>query len=273
MQQKIIRLLIPTFILIGAFSSAQFNTLTPTLPKKSENINVLGKTQNEVKATEQKNKKLWKEVFNITTKSDLKNEIDSLKTLLKLNRKVSEQKIYDFKKIKDSLFFEYQKIENKPLQVKEEKEVEKVPFGVLGAFMPLKSINITSSFGTRIHPIFGTTKMHNGIDLKAHYEDIHAVLDGIVTEVGWDSKGGGNYIKINHFNRFESSYLHLSEMYYKVGEKVRAGFIIAKSGNTGNSTGPHLHFAVKEFGKIINPAHFLNDLNNANHLIATYYAN
>jgi murein DD-endopeptidase MepM/ murein hydrolase activator NlpD len=75
--------------------------------------------------------------------------------------------------------------------------------------------------------------MHNGIDLKADHEDVYAVLDGIITESGWDSKGGGNYIKIKHFNRFETSYLHLSEIYYKVGRKVRAGFIIGKSGNTG----------------------------------------
>ena len=140
--------------------------------------------------------------------------------------------------------------------------------------MPLRNrITVTSPYGTRMHPIFGTAKMHNGIDLKANYEDVHAVLDGIITEAGWDSKGGGNYIKIKHFNRFETSYLHLSEIYYKVGEKVRAGFIIGKSGNTGNSTGPHLHFAVKEFGQSINPYHFLNDLNKANNLIATYYAN
>jgi hypothetical protein len=61
--------------------------------------------------------------------------------------------------------------------------------------------------------------MHNGIDLKADHEDVYAVLDGIITESGWDSKGGGNYIKIKHFNRFETSYLHLSEIYYKVGKK------------------------------------------------------
>ncbi|QIY83827.1 M23 family metallopeptidase [Chryseobacterium sp. NEB161] len=138
--------------------------------------------------------------------------------------------------------------------------------------MPLKNkIIVTSSYGTRTHPIFRTKKTHNGIDLKASYENVYSVLDGIVTATGWDSKGGGNYIKVKHFNRFETSYLHLSEIYYRVGEKVKAGFIIGKSGNTGNSTGPHLHFSVKEFGQSINPSHFLNDLIKVNNLIANHY--
>ncbi|MDV3492446.1 M23 family metallopeptidase [Chryseobacterium arthrosphaerae] len=137
--------------------------------------------------------------------------------------------------------------------------------------MPLhNTMSITSSYGTRVHPIFGTKRMHGGIDLKAHYENIYAVMDGVVTGSGWDPGGGGNYIKVRHFNRFETAYLHLSEVYYKVGEPVKAGFIIGKSGNTGNSTGPHLHFSVKEFGQRINPADFLNDLIKVNNLMVTY---
>ena len=140
--------------------------------------------------------------------------------------------------------------------------------------MPLKNgIMVTSPFGTRIHPLFGKMKMHNGADLKANYENVHSVMDGIVTEAGWDSGGGGNYIKIKHSNSYVTSYLHLSQIYYKVGEYVKAGFIIAKSGNSGNSTGAHLHFSVTENGNYINPILFLNDLIKANNLIATYYAN
>ena len=140
--------------------------------------------------------------------------------------------------------------------------------------MPLKEeLSVSSPFGTRIHPIFGNVKMHNGVDLEAKYVLVYSVLDGIVTEAGWDENGGGNYIKVLHSNRFETSYLHLSEIYYKVGEKVKAGYIITKSGNSGNSTGAHLHFAVKEFGRYINPIQFLNDLKKANNLINTYYDN
>ena len=264
----------------NGFSKAQFNTLMPTKPQKTEDFKMV-EIQKEESSNQKKEKKLWKEIFNITPKSELKNEtegsmkmltsqIDSLKTMLKNYHNGNNQSNVDYKKMKDSLFELMQNFQRKE---NDEKEVQKAPFGGLGAYMPLNRITVTSPYGTRIHPIFGTAKMHNGIDLKANYEDVHAVLDGIITESGWDTKGGGNYIKIKHYDRFETAYLHLSQMYYKVGEKVRAGFIIGKSGNTGNSTGPHLHFAVKEFGQSINPYHFLNDLNKANNLIATYYAN
>ena len=263
----------------NGFSKAQFNTLMPTKPQKAEDFKMV-ETPKEENSNPKKEKKSWKEIFNITPKSELKtetessikiltNQIDSLKTMLKNYHNLNNQSKADYQKMKDSQF---ELMQNFQPEKKQEKDFETSFDGLRkNISMPLRSkFTVTSPYGTRTHPIFGTAKMHNGIDLKANYEDVHAVLDGIITEAGWDSKGGGNYIKIKHFNRFETSYLHLSEIYYKVGERVRAGFIIGKSGNTGNSTGPHLHFAVKEFGQSINPYHFLNDLNKANNLIATY---
>ena len=114
--------------------------------------------------------------------------------------------------------------------------------------MPLNNkLVVTSPFSIRTHPIFGFIKMHNGVDLKANYEQIRSVLEVVLDRHRMGIlKGGGNFIKISHSGRFETSYLHLSEIYYKVGEYVNAGFIIGKIGNSGNSTGPHLHFAVKK---------------------------
>ncbi len=256
----------------------QFNTLTPTLPKKTESAKAIEQVKETDNPKLKKERKSWKDFFNITSKAKLKNELDSLKAILKENSSANNKK-WDRQKLQDSLILVAQTkmlihsqngknqltqydFVNKP----REKNFSKI-------VMPLNSgISITSPYGIRIHPIFGATKFHNGIDLAANYENVYSVLDGIVTETGWDNKGGGNYIKIKHFNRFETAYLHLSEMYYRVGEFVKAGFIIAKSGNSGNSTGPHLHFSVKEFGQSINPTHFLNDLIKVNQLIATYYA-
>ena len=261
---------------------AQFNTLTHTsvktkeiLPKNDELKT--GKNEKEENAERKKTKKLFR---NTTTKADLKNEIDSLKNLIIRYGLSKNKRLKDhLKKIEDSIIQNTKEKLNsttvnftshsypKFQLVDEDPSTYKI-------FMPVnKKITISSSYGSRIHPIFGNKKAHNGIDLPVSHVPVYSVLDGIVTESGWDSKGGGNYIKIQHFNRFETSYLHLSQIYYKAGEYVKAGFIIAKSGNSGNSTGPHLHFSVKENGNYINPIHFLNDLIKANNLIATYYAN
>ena len=256
----------------------QFNTLKPTLPKKTETPKAIQQVKETDNSKPKKERKPWKDFFNITSKAKLKNELDSLKAILKENSSANNKK-WDRQKLQDSLILVAQTkmlihsqngknqltqydFVNKP----REKNFSKI-------VMPLnREISITSPYGTRMHPIFGASKFHNGIDLAANYENVYSVLDGIVTETGWDNNGGGNYIKVNHFNRFETAYLHLSEIYYRVGEFVKAGFIIAKSGNSGNSTGPHLHFSVKEFGQNINPTHFLNDLIKVNQLIATYYA-
>ena len=256
----------------------QFNTLTPTLPKKTESAKAIEQVKETDNPKLKKERKSWKDFFNITSKAKLKNELDSLKAILKENSSANNKK-WDRQKMQDSLILVAQTkmlihsqngknqltqydFVNKP----REKNFSKI-------VMPLnREISITSPYGIRTHPIFRASKFHNGIDLVANYENVYSVLDGIVTETGWDNNGGGNYIKVNHFNRFETAYLHLSEIYYRVGEFVKAGFIIAKSGNSGNSTGPHLHFSVKEFGQNINPTHFLNDLIKVNQLIATYYA-
>ena len=256
----------------------QFNTLMPTLPKKTDNPKVIEQVKETDNPKPKKKRKSWKEFFNITTKAKLKNELDSLKTLLKENSSVYNKKWYR-QKLQDSLILvaqtkmliRSQNSKNKLTQYEFVNEPREKNYSKI--VMPLnREISITSPYGTRMHPIFGASKFHNGIDLAANYENVYSVLDGVVTETGWDNKGGGNYIKIKHFDRFETAYLHLSEIYYRVGDFVKAGFIIAKSGNSGNSTGPHLHFSVKEFGQNINPTHFLNDLIKVNQLIATHYA-
>lgn len=268
-------------LLFSQIMNAQFNTLTRTVTKndisKTENQNDQ-KIQNK-ENPKKGNKNSFLNIFKSTSKENLKREIDSLKSLIKKNNssEIKDQK-FNFKKIEDSLILILKanaNLKNNSKTVKtfsfindnEQNLVSKI-------HMPLNSgISVTSPYGTRTHPIFGGRKLHNGADLKANYEKVYSVMDGIVTSSGWDPKGGGNYIKVKHSDSFVTCYMHLSEKYYKVGEFVKAGFIIAKSGNSGNSTGPHLHFSVIENGSYINPIHFLNDLIKANNLIAQNYAN
>lgn len=249
----------------------QFNTLTPIQPKKTGNAPVLEKAQATKDLKKQTGKKFWKNLLNGTRKVDLKKELDSLKTMIKENS-ISNSKKWDMQKLKDSLILELQGqfINKAPHDFRKRSAEDEYP----KITMPLdRSISVTSPYGTRVHPISGTFRMHNGIDLKAYYENVYAVMDGIVTETGWDPMGGGHFIKVKHYNRFETAYLHLSEIYYKAGEFVKAGFVIAKSGNSGNSTGAHLHFAVRENGKYINPVRFLNELLEANEWLAASYHN
>ncbi len=270
-----------TVLFLGCYSLVftQFNTLTP---KKVTSNEILKEQQSFQKQStfkiEKEQKSIINRLFNAPTKKNLKKEIDSLKTLmLRYNVSRIEESKADSKIDNDSLLQNYKKQSTNLENSNTEKRIKKFDFvneeeSISKISMPLNNrMMVTSPFGWRVHPIFGANKLHNGADFKANYENVYAVLDGVVIASGWDLGGGGNYIKIRHSNSFITSYLHLSEMYYKAGEFVKAGFIIAKSGNTGNSTGAHLHFSVTENGKYINPIRFLNDLINANNLIANYY--
>jgi len=125
---------------------------------------------------------------------------------------------------------------------------------------PLKRIIPTSQFGMRVHPVSGARKMHTGIDLKAWYEQVYSIADGIVKHEGWRNKEG-YYIIINH-GEVESVYCHLSEIVAAKGSIIKAGEVIGISGNTGSSTGPHLHFGVKWRYVRINPNKVLKLMNN-----------
>jgi len=109
--------------------------------------------------------------------------------------------------------------------------------------LPLSSIEITSLFGLRKDPLNPKRKkMHYGLDLKARYEKVYSMLPGIVVSVGY-SVNGGNYVKIKH-GICTCTYMHLSGAIVKTGDKVKAGDIVAISGNSGKrTTGAHLHIA------------------------------
>ncbi len=115
---------------------------------------------------------------------------------------------------------------------------------------------ITSAFGWRRHPIFGHRQMHSGIDIGVYYSPVKAARDG---EVTYASRLGayGNTVVVKHENGFQTLYAHLSRITVKNGQRVKAGSVIAVSGNTGMSTGPHLHFEVIQNGRAVNPARFV----------------
>ena len=117
--------------------------------------------------------------------------------------------------------------------------------------LPLKNIHISSGYGMRMHPIYHRRILHNGIDLSARYENVYSMFPGTVVKVGQDNRSG-KFVTVRTGD-YTISYCHLSQPFVKENDFVIAGSNIALSGNTGASTGPHLHLTTKKDGKAFDP--------------------
>ena len=129
---------------------------------------------------------------------------------------------------------------------------------------PLEFRRRSSRFGVRTHPIMGKQQHHNGIDLSANRgTPIYAPADGVVEVVRPSKNGYGNLLKIRHAFGFTTLYAHLDEFKVANGLFVHKGQLIATSGNTGNSTAPHLHYEIHFLDRSLNPQSFMDwDANN-----------
>jgi murein DD-endopeptidase MepM/ murein hydrolase activator NlpD len=125
-------------------------------------------------------------------------------------------------------------------------------------FLPTtRASMVSSSYGYRRDPFTGQAAFHAGLDFRAAYgTPIHAAADGVIKFVG--SKAGyGKAVEIDHGNGLLTRYAHMSGFRARVGKKVSAGDVIGLIGNTGRSTGPHLHFEVRMNNRAVNPRPFL----------------
>lgn len=127
---------------------------------------------------------------------------------------------------------------------------------------PIDDIRVTSNFGYRAR----FRRQHKGIDLGLHVGDtVRAAFDGKVRICRYERKGYGYYVVIRHDNGMETVYGHLSKFICKPDDRVKAGDPIALGGNTGRSTGPHLHFETRFMGIAINPVDILDIVNKTPH--------
>ena len=126
----------------------------------------------------------------------------------------------------------------------------------IGCYMsvsyPLKKIMVTSPYGRRKDPFTGKRSNHKGLDLRASGEEVYSMMSGEVVKVSSD-KRSGNYVTIRHGD-YTVSYCHLSKVLVQKYAQVLPGEVVAISGNTGRSTGPHLHITAKYGKKHIDPA-------------------
>ena len=126
-----------------------------------------------------------------------------------------------------------------------------------GWLCPISYICVTSPYGWREHPIYGGSAFHYGIDLAADEgTPIYAARSGIVSAATYNSSAG-YFVQIDHDEGFRTIYMHMT--YYVVGdgEYVSQGQLIGYCGSTGDSTGPHLHFGISQYGSYVNPANYI----------------
>lgn len=127
------------------------------------------------------------------------------------------------------------------------------------AIQPISNKNLkqtASGYGMRIDPIYGTARFHAGMDFSANPgTDVYATGDGTVVKMGWET-GYGNTIIIDHGFGYRTWYAHLRDFRTKVGKRVVRGEVIGGVGNTGKSTGPHLHYEVHVKGQVVNPVNY-----------------
>lgn len=150
----------------------------------------------------------------------------------------------------------YEYLEDKATE--KTKRLECIPY-----ILPLSVGDLTfisSYFGTRIDPFYNHQKPHFGLDFVAPAgTKIYSTGNGIVTLSKFSRKGYGNEIIINHSFGYSTRYAHLDEIFIKEGEKVKRGQLIGTLGNTGRSTGPHLHYEIRYNNKPINPIYYFSD--------------
>lgn len=194
---------------------------------------------------------------------------DTIKKIAKAHHNsVKELKEWNKKKLKDvNLIYPGQKIiadqkvTYKYIKLKDTDD-DKLK-ATKGKFnLPLKkgSYTVTSPFGGRKAPNAAAGNYHEGIDLAVPMNsNVYAAREGVVFATGYDGSAG-NYVFIYHGKGLFSNYFHLTRSTVKVGDRVDAGDLIAKSGSTGNSTGPHLHFGISHrlWGDYENPEDYVN---------------
>jgi murein DD-endopeptidase MepM/ murein hydrolase activator NlpD len=117
--------------------------------------------------------------------------------------------------------------------------------------------SVTSSFGFRDHPVSGEYTFHTAVDLGVSTgTDVLSFADGTVEYIGENSIYG-LYVKVDHDNGVATFYAHCSKLLVSKGDTVSCGQVIAKSGQTGNATGPHLHFSIEKDGVRLDPTYYL----------------
>lgn len=222
--------------------------------------------QQQMAELEKRDNDVYRSIFEANPLSDSARTkaIEKNKEIAKINSLSEDEMGSEIAKTLDNItkriayqFQSYNAIEK--LINNQETKLASIP-----AIQPVSNKQLTriaSGFGMRIHPIYGISKMHPGIDFTAPQgTPIYATGDGIVTTAGVGT-GTGNHVIINHGYGYETEYMHMVRIKASVGQAVKRGEVIGWVGSTGASTGPHCHYEVHINGSPVDPVYFFfNDL-------------
>ncbi|MFV0471314.1 MAG: M23 family metallopeptidase [Paludibacteraceae bacterium] len=189
-------------------------------------------------------------------RTNTSNKADYYKQLAKMtNSEIVASTTKKLDELKKQLYIQSKSYDDLVVMVQNrEKMLECLP-----AIQPVANKDLTrvaSGYGYRIDPIYHTRRFHEGMDFTAPVgTDIYATANGRITGAGW-RQGYGNCVEINHGYGYETLYAHMSVVKVRIGQNVKRGEIIGLVGNTGKSTGPHLHYEVHYNGQIMNPQNY-----------------
>ncbi len=147
----------------------------------------------------------------------------------------------------------------KQVELLEDLSQQTTFLAALPSISPVKGW-LSSVFGYRKHPITGQLQMHSGIDIASSFgKAVQAPGGGVVSFIGYDP-GYGKTFFIDHGYGLQTRYAHLSDIFVKIGQRVKRGDVLATIGSTGRSTGPHIHYEIRLYGVPLNPVNYILDL-------------
>lgn len=240
--------------------------------RMKENYDVLGKqmqtVQQQMTALENRDNEVYRSIFAANPLPDSarvkliehKKEVDKVEAMN--DDKLGNELAKTLNNLSARIAFQFDSYTEVEALIKNQAE----KLASIPAIQPVSNHDldrIASGFGMRIDPVYGTPKMHKGLDFTAPQgTPIYATGNGIVTTAGYSEDGFGNHVEINHGYGYETLYGHMIKVKVRPGQKVKRGEVIGWVGSTGKSTGPHCHYEVHVNGEEVDPVYFFyNDLN------------
>ena len=184
---------------------------------------------------------------------DFQLQLSKNKEIIALGKKYEEEQKRKAAEVKDLKELTLANVNDLP------GDKKKLMLNIIPSGSPLKrELYVTSPFGIRVHPISGVKREHHGIDLRVDIGDgVFSPAIGRVSFAG--VKGGyGNTVVVDHMYGFQTLYGHLHKLHVQVGEIVGKGKLLAEGGNSGSSTGPHLHYEIRYNNTPIDPKNFID---------------